>query len=992
MRGGVSLSALARLMTTLLQLTGGIDAPRVRVWLLAVCVLSLPGCAREWYRQQADEEATCLIEEKSYVSDSQWHGVESDPRSRFHNAWDPVRPPMPPDDPQSHQLMHYVDGMEGWEGWHENGSIDELENPDWRTQLGDYARIEDDGTLRLDLDSSVRLATIHSPSYQQQTETLYLSALDVSTERFRFDTQFLGGFGGGGSGFGDGGRTFFNETAGGFSGQQTPGGDSFDLASETNIRLRRRFATAGELVVGFANSLVWQFSGGDSNFAGSVLSFGLVQPLLRAGGRQIALETLTIAERTLLANMRAFDHYRQGFFTQVAIGESGTTRPSRRGGFQGGSGLTGFSGQGAGGFGGVGDATGFGRGTAGDGNGGGGTVTGSGFAGGGAGQVGGFVGLLQRQQQIRNTETSLRAQQQMLRLLEEHLAGGLIDLAQVDQFRQSIETERATLLQARNGYQDTLESFKSFTLGLPPDLPVVLDDSLILPFRFLDPDLAAVQNSLQELIDDFGLLAEAPEVAELESVLARLATLHTRVGEQLDNTDVEINGLESVREARTRGLDVTEQKLFEQDRKQLETNLMALRERFAILKATVEASQEGLAEGTRKKTVDDIVGVNVELTNLLSELSLIQARARLEAVTLNPVELESRNALEIARAHRLDWMNNRAALVDTWRLIEFNAKRLESNLDVVINGELGTIGDNVVKFSAEDSSVSAGIRFDTPFNRLVERNNFRQQLIFYQQSRRQLIQFEDGIHRGLRSLLRDLEQLRLNLEIQRRAVAISIRRVDQTRENLNRPTPPLVPGQPVPTFGPTSALNLLTALSDLRSSQNNFMSVWLNYHSGRMRLMRELGLMRMDDHGLWIEQSIDDALQSSFAAELMPPRVRESWLKLADELEDADAAAPPNENVFEPQRFNDEDAVPAQAPAPPAEGSALRLSPLTPPVRNIGHWTPAGQRPSQQKPARLPDPTSGAKQPLATRQTLKPIAMPKPAPRQDSAKWRATSR
>ena len=33
-------------------------------------------------------------------------------------------------------------------------------------------------------------------------------------------------------------------------------------------------------------------------------------------------------------------------------------------------------------------------------------------------------------------------------------------------------------------------------------------------------------------------------------------------------------------------------------------------------------------------------------------------------------------AFEVARANRLDWMNIRAALVDQWRLIQFNAMAL----------------------------------------------------------------------------------------------------------------------------------------------------------------------------------------------------------------------------------------------------------------------------------------------------------------------------
>ena len=849
------------------------------------------GCSREWYRDQADEEVAVLVEEKATP---EWgvpfQSVEMDPRSRFHDPYDKVNPPMPPDDPTSHELMHCVDHKDGWDQWHKNGDITDLENPDWQAQLGQYVPIDDQGHIQLDLPGAVRLAKIHSTTWQGSVETLYLSALDVSTERFRLDTQFFGG-----AGAGSGGRSFFNSSTAEISGSKSPGGSSFDVGTNTDIRLRRRMATAGELVVGFANSMMWTFSGGDTNFASSAINFSLVQPLLRAGGRQIALETLTIAERTLLANMRAFAHFRQGFYTQIAIGENGTTRPSRRGGFSGGSGLSGFSGQGAGGFGGVGDATGFGGGGGGGGGGAGGTgVAGSGFAGGGAGQVGGFIGLLQANQQIRNTESSLAAQMQTLQLLEAHLDAGLIDIAQVDQFRQSIETERANLLQSRNGLQNQLDGFKTGTLGLPPDLPIVLDESLIEPFQLLDPQIAKIQADLGTLIDEFGALDTLPTVAELRSMLEKQQALRVRIEERLLDVQQEIAKLEEATPIRFQTMTPTEQRLLKRDIQQLHDNRDQIAGHFEKTSATLQTLEEGLTEENRGTTVSAIIAMNVEMANLLSELTLIEARARLEAISIDSIELTASDALEIARSNRLDWMNNRAALVDTWRLVEFNGNRLESNLDVVLNGEMGTVGDNSVKFQARDTTVSAGLRFDTPFNRRAERNDFRQQLIFYQQARRRMIQYEDGVNRGLRRLLRDLEQLRVNLEIQRRAVAISIRRVDQTRENFNKPTPPPQPGQQISQFGPTAALNLLTALSDLRSSQNNFMSVWLNYHAGRMRLLRDLGIIRIDDDGLWIEESVQNALNAAMAGVPveMPPDVPAQWFDTLENLPEPEDAEP----------------------------------------------------------------------------------------------------
>ncbi|MCA9152611.1 MAG: hypothetical protein KDA92_25080, partial [Planctomycetales bacterium] len=393
--------------------------------LIAATALS-SSCTRQQYRTQADREAEYLVAEKSF--DARWalpnFNINLDPRSRYYDPHPLDASPMPKDDPASHQFMHVVDGKKGWPHWHRFGTRKYLENPCWREYLKQYVEFNADDEMVLSLDSAVRLAYVHSPDHQQQLETIYLSALDVSTERFRLQTQFFGG-----------NDTFYQHDG---KLRNPLIGERNTLTTTTDLSARRRFATAGELLVGFANSFVWQFAGPDTNATTSILNFSLVQPLLRGAGRDIALEQLTIVERGLLSNLRAYQRYRHGFFTNIAIGESGVSGAQRRGGFFGGTGLTGFTGTGSGGLGGVGAATGFGRGGAGGTGGGGGG--GAGFAGGGAGTVGGFIGLLQTLQEIRNTEVSLESQIRTLSLLEANLEAGVIDLVQVDQFRQNIET------------------------------------------------------------------------------------------------------------------------------------------------------------------------------------------------------------------------------------------------------------------------------------------------------------------------------------------------------------------------------------------------------------------------------------------------------------------------------------------------------------------------------------------------------------------------
>jgi outer membrane protein TolC len=322
-----------------------------------------------------------------------------------------------------------------------------------------------------------------------------------------------------------------------------------------------------------------------------------------------------------------------------------------------------------------------------------------------------------------------------------------------------------------------------------------------------------------------------------------------------------------------------EQASFARDREMLAETLEGLRSRLEQLQPQLEQMQLELTEQNRTETASNLVTWLSDFYRLVQEVLLVQARARLEAVVVERIHLDSDTALRIALTERLDIMNARASLVDSYRLIAFNADALQADLDIVFSGDMRTARDNPLSFRAENSTLSAGLQFDAPFTRLLERNNYRQSLIDYQRDRRQFIQQIDGVHLTMRQTLRQLEELRTNLEIQRRAVAISIRRVDGTREDLNRPVPPGEPGQPVTQLGPTAALDLLSALSDLRSAQNNFMSVWLNYHASRMRLSRELGIMQLDDQGRWIDEPLDEILESMPEEIPVPPPLPSQWLE-----------------------------------------------------------------------------------------------------------------
>jgi hypothetical protein len=978
---------------------------------LAVAILAggAAGCTRGRYYTQADREVSTLLAEKS--CDPRWavpvnYNVRQDERSRFYDVYNQIFPPMPPDDPTSHRYMHCVDGKKGWQQWHNNGDRTTLDNPEWRARIAEVVEITDGGAIKLTLESAIRLAYLNSLDWQDQLETLYLSALDVSTERFRFDVQLFGG----------------NGTAYANRGPLNAAGASTTWATATNLRARRYFASAGTMVVGVVNSIMWQFAGPDKYTNVSLVNFNFVQPVLQRAGRSIALEPLTIVERALLANLRTLQFYRQGFFLQVAFGAGTPQQLQRRGGFFGGTGFTGFTGTGVGGFGNIGGVF-FGGNGVGLQVGGGGTG-GAGFAGGGAGNVGGFFGLLQTRQQIRNAEQNLFAQERALALLDANLEAGLVGLDQVDQLRQSVETGRAGLLQAKTSLTNQIEAYKVNVLCLPSDTAVALDETFIKPFQFISPELQKLQNDFGQFLatwsfgdeenlkeiddprvdealrdaeeikapvakgaatddgdpgdraaatdgepakasvadddpqqDDDGAGkrgsetadADADAEAETESEteaeenefdeklvaesVARLADLRKRVEEQSKAVGADLALARTNAAGRLAGMRPNERDTFVREMKLLDDDLGKLVERARRAEAEMERLRDQITPENLRETSDKFVKLVSDVSGAVDEMSLIQARARIEAVTMDVEPLDPDVAFEIARANRLDWMNNRAALVDQWRLIQFNAMSLLAGLDVVVDGGLNTVGNNPAKFQTPTGSMAAGVQFDAPFTRLTERNNFRQAILDYQQVRRQQIQYEDRIKLALRQSLRQLDLDKRNLETQRRALIIAIRRVDQTRLALSQPAPPLP--APGPTgivdvtagqLGPTATLNLIFAYNDLRSTQDAFTSIWINYFATRASLSQQLGVMQLTDDGMWVDAPFACAERASEDELPLPPAVPEEWLKHLEEM-DAPQAVPAKEMV----RGVTGPGSAGKLPAPPAPRPNVEAEPIPSP-------------------------------------------------------------
>lgn len=149
-----------------------------------------------------------------------------------------------------------------------------------------------DEPLLLDLESSLRVAAENSREFQDRREALYLAALDLTLERWRFSPQEAAGA----TGFvsGDGSDT-----------------DARGLLSTLGIT--KLFTSGARFTGTFGLDFLRTALSGDAWGLFSNFSFGVTQPLLRGFGAKIVREPLTQAERDVFYEVRAFERFRRTF-------------------------------------------------------------------------------------------------------------------------------------------------------------------------------------------------------------------------------------------------------------------------------------------------------------------------------------------------------------------------------------------------------------------------------------------------------------------------------------------------------------------------------------------------------------------------------------------------------------------------------------------------------------------------------------------------------
>ena len=185
------------------------------------------------------------------------------------------------------------------------------------TKVEDFFGPEGDkeiGSHIITLDDALDLAVLHSRTYQNRKELLYLEALQLTLDRYNYAPIFSLR----GSGLVANERSVQNGV------ESVSAAHRVTAAGSAGVEQLLRIG--GRLAADFSTDFTRYILGDPQSTSSSLLVGTFSQPLLRGAGYKIASENLTQAERDLLYALRDFTRFRKEFSVDVASAYYGVLR------------------------------------------------------------------------------------------------------------------------------------------------------------------------------------------------------------------------------------------------------------------------------------------------------------------------------------------------------------------------------------------------------------------------------------------------------------------------------------------------------------------------------------------------------------------------------------------------------------------------------------------------------------------------------------------
>jgi outer membrane protein TolC len=677
----------------------------VRVWLLVIAVCLLTGCSRARYRNWADRETYPIVTERILQPQYDIGRTEviPDPASRLFDPFDLDHPPKPPDDPSAGVFMAQPNGMRGARNWDKDGVTDQIEPDGWELALG----LDEKGVLYLNQDKAVDLALLDSREYQTAIEDVYLAALALTLNRFEFALQWFGT-----------NSTAFTHFGSGGAPQETN-----TLSSTSKLGFTRNFAAGGQLLVDFANSLVFEYTNGSKRWS-SNLTFQFLQPLLRGAGRKVRLENLTQQERNVLYSVRTFARFRKQFWAGIAVQNGGYLDLLLA------------------------------------------TQT-----------------LRNNQDNLKRQEETFRLYNETFLAGRSSPLARDQSFQQVLLARASVIQAEIALQNLLDAYKLKL----GIPPRVPVELDASLLNVLVLTDSDLDQlrvEMEAFQrNRFAELDAPPTIDVLKEHFQTLQKLSEKLPPLIARaeagVAEWKRELDV-APGIEVDQDLRAQT-----EKTYRDLKKQVPEITADLKRVQEAIERHLTDKTEVEPEKVWESLIEDINALMVQVDAVISVQSQTKVyRIKLPVVQLTEEQsLDFAKTYRLDLQNQLAQVTDSWRKV--W--VAANVLRGTFNINATANVATDPTHPHPLDFASNASLYTVGFQFDGPLNRLAERNAYRASLINFQRAKRSYMALSDVVEQQIRRDLRQLRQVRLNFEISRQSLLVATRQVESARLALINP-------------------------------------------------------------------------------------------------------------------------------------------------------------------------------------------------------------
>jgi len=213
-------------------------------------------------------------------------------------------------------------------------------------------------------------------------------------------------------------------------------------------------------------------------------------------------------------------------------------------------------------------------------------------------------------------------------------------------------------------------------------------------------------------------------------------------------------------------------------------------------------------------------------------------------------EMNQTAAIIAALDNRLDLRVAVGRVLDSQRATAVAADQLRADITLLGSGSAGerrtlaSVRSDDAILRPDEGLYSSLLTIDLPLERTAERNAYRTTLIELEQAVRDVQALEDQIKLDVRNGLSRLLEARESMRIQAESVKVADRRVASTNLFLEA--------------GRAEIRDVLEAQDALVNAQNAVTAALVNYRVNELALQRDLGLLEVDEQGLWREYNPEE--------------------------------------------------------------------------------------------------------------------------------------